>query len=156
MWTFNTAIEQIEYCGFECEGGPLTGNSAWQWLKAQVHIPERASRVTIAEIIVLVEEHFNLAPGRLSGPEQSREVYTPRHIAYKLARVHTLRSYPVIARAFNRADHTSIISGISSISKRMEKEPDTLAHYTQLNARLEQLAASNSSEEKIDEPSLSD
>lgn len=32
-WNVATAIEQIEKCGFECEGGPLANNVAYQWLR---------------------------------------------------------------------------------------------------------------------------
>lgn len=142
-WTFKTAVEQIESCDFECIAGPLANNIAWRWLKTQVKVPEGAIRVRIVEIKALVEEHFKLAPGRLTGPEQVREVSVPRQIAFKLARVHTLRSYPLIGREFSR-DHTVIITGIRSIDKRMAKEPETRDHYDTLNERLVQLAASNS------------
>jgi hypothetical protein len=27
-----TAIDQLNYCHYECEGGPLRNNVAWQWL----------------------------------------------------------------------------------------------------------------------------
>lgn len=30
------AIEQIEKCDFECEGGPLANNVGWRWLKGQM------------------------------------------------------------------------------------------------------------------------
>lgn len=33
-WAVKTAIEQIEKCAFECQGGPLGNNDAWRWLKA--------------------------------------------------------------------------------------------------------------------------
>lgn len=33
-WAVKTAIEQIEKCAFECQGGPLENNDAWRWLKA--------------------------------------------------------------------------------------------------------------------------
>jgi hypothetical protein len=84
-WTFKTAVEQIESCDFECIAGPLANNIAWRWLKTQVKVPEGAIRVRIVEIKALVEEHFKLAPGRLTGPEQVREVSVPRQIAFKLA-----------------------------------------------------------------------
>lgn len=31
-WNNHSAIKQIEICGYECEGGPLRHNTAWQWL----------------------------------------------------------------------------------------------------------------------------
>lgn len=35
-WAAKTAIEQIEKCSFECEGGPLANNDAWRWLRAAI------------------------------------------------------------------------------------------------------------------------
>ncbi|MCX7585056.1 hypothetical protein [Phenylobacterium sp. 58.2.17] len=34
--TTKAAIDQIEKCGFECEGGPLSNNVGWRWLKAHL------------------------------------------------------------------------------------------------------------------------
>lgn len=31
-WSIKTALEQINKCDFECEGGPLKNNVAYQWL----------------------------------------------------------------------------------------------------------------------------
>lgn len=32
-WSIATALEQIDKCAFECEGGPLANNTAYIWLK---------------------------------------------------------------------------------------------------------------------------
>ena len=32
-WSMKSAIEQIDKCAFECEGGPLSMNDAYIWLK---------------------------------------------------------------------------------------------------------------------------
>ena len=32
-WSIETALDQIRKCDFECEGGPLSNNVAWQWLE---------------------------------------------------------------------------------------------------------------------------
>jgi hypothetical protein len=37
-WTMKTAIEQVQKCGFECEGGPLANNDAWTWLAASAEV----------------------------------------------------------------------------------------------------------------------
>lgn len=31
-WTMKSAIEQIQKCAFECEGGSIENNDAWIWL----------------------------------------------------------------------------------------------------------------------------
>ena len=33
-WSIKTALEQVRSCDFECEGGPLSNNIAWQWLES--------------------------------------------------------------------------------------------------------------------------
>lgn len=33
-WSMASAIEQINKCAFECEGGSIDNNDAWRWLKA--------------------------------------------------------------------------------------------------------------------------
>jgi hypothetical protein len=35
-YTVQTAIEQIEKCSFQCEGGPLENNTGYRWLKEQI------------------------------------------------------------------------------------------------------------------------
>lgn len=31
-WTMKSAIEQIQKCSFECEGGSIENNDAWRWI----------------------------------------------------------------------------------------------------------------------------
>lgn len=31
-WTMKSAIEQVQKCAYECEGGALENNDAWRWL----------------------------------------------------------------------------------------------------------------------------
>lgn len=37
-WSMASAIEQIERCEFECEGGPIKNNDAWLWLASAAKI----------------------------------------------------------------------------------------------------------------------
>lgn len=32
------AVDQIDSCSFECEGGPLEKNVAWEWIKAALKV----------------------------------------------------------------------------------------------------------------------
>lgn len=145
-WTFNTAIEQIEKCDFECEGGPLRNNAAWRWLKNALKEPDDLPRPRIADIKALVARHFKIAHGRLEGPELVREVTIPRHIAYRLVRIHTLRSYPMIGREFGGRDHSSVIDGIRSINRRMAESPELRDAYEAIDAKIVQLVLPNSKE----------
>ncbi len=42
-WTIETAIEQVEKCGFEHEGGPLKNNDAWRWIVMTLIASDQAS-----------------------------------------------------------------------------------------------------------------
>ncbi len=37
-WSVPMALDQIRKCDFECGGGPLANNVAWQWLEAAAKI----------------------------------------------------------------------------------------------------------------------
>ena len=37
-WSMKTALEQIDKCQFECDGGPLSLNDAYIWLKGAAKI----------------------------------------------------------------------------------------------------------------------
>ena len=37
-WTLKEAVEQIESCGFHCEGGSLKFNDAFIWLKKEASL----------------------------------------------------------------------------------------------------------------------
>jgi hypothetical protein len=38
-WTFKTAVQQIDACGFECEAGPIANSEAWRWIKDRLTRP---------------------------------------------------------------------------------------------------------------------
>lgn len=97
----------------------------------------------IAEIKDEVAREFQLARHDIDSDRQSRDVTVPRHIAYKLARLHTTYSFPRIGRDFGGRDHTTIMTGIRSIDKRLAKEPELQDRFDAINARLDQLAAPN-------------
>ncbi len=37
-WSIKTALEQINRCNYECEGGPLKNNVAWRWLEGAAKV----------------------------------------------------------------------------------------------------------------------
>lgn len=57
-WNMLTAIEQIQKCRFECEGGPLENNDAWRWIvmtsffanQSQDHINEYLYSHSVCDI----------------------------------------------------------------------------------------------------------
>jgi hypothetical protein len=63
---FESAIEQIEKCDFQCQGGPLSNNVAWRWLKQQEdHLPIEARQALMVghdEVIRLRRQLAELEP----------------------------------------------------------------------------------------------
>lgn len=70
---------------------------------------------TIHEIQEAVAEHYNLSVEALTANTRTYRVITPRHIAYWLSRRITKKSYLVIARQFNRRDHSTVAHGVKTV-----------------------------------------
>lgn len=104
----------------------------------------------IAAIKDEVIREFHLARHDLDSDRRGREITVPRHIAFKLTKLHTTYSLPRIGREFGGRDHTTVLSGIRSIEKRLAEEPETKDRFDAINARLDQLAAGNSDEGEAD------
>ena len=65
-------------------------------------------RLRVADVIEVVARRYDLDPVALSGPSREQPIVTARHLAMRLARELTGKSYPEIGRAFNR-DHSTVI-----------------------------------------------
>ena len=63
-------------------------------------------RLRVADVIEVVARRYDLDPVALSGPSREQPIVTARHLAMRLARELTGKSYPEIGRAFNR-DHST-------------------------------------------------
>jgi hypothetical protein len=48
-YTVASALAQIEKCDFECEGGPLTHNTGYLWLKAHL---EKGPKFSLGEWVI--------------------------------------------------------------------------------------------------------
>lgn len=72
---------------------------------------------TLLQIRSAVAAHYEITEADLTGPSRQAVFARPRMLAYKLSRDLTGASVSDIGR-FYRKDHTSIISGIQSISNR--------------------------------------
>ena len=73
---------------------------------------------TIKRIVEVVAYEFCLTPADITAHRKTWQLVIPRHICMFLARKLTLHSYPLIAKKLRR-DHSSVISGIENIEKRM-------------------------------------
>jgi chromosomal replication initiator protein len=74
----------------------------------------------IADIQRRVAEHFGISTDELLSSR--RRPARPRQVAYYLCRELTPSSLPQIGRAFAR-DHTTILSGIIQVERRLRSDP---------------------------------
>lgn len=51
-WDMYTAVEQIDWCKFENEAGPLANNVAWRWLKDRIDNGPRFAMGQVVEMDV--------------------------------------------------------------------------------------------------------
>jgi hypothetical protein len=76
----------------------------------------------IRRIIELTAEYFDTTVDEILADRRAAEIAVPRQVAYHLAYELTPSSLPVIGRIFRR-DHTTVMSGIDALGRRMEDDP---------------------------------
>lgn len=78
--------------------------------------------MTTEEIIRTVAARFGVSVGSILGRSRTKEIVRARHAAMWLSRASLLageyrRSYPDIARAFCRGDHTSVMYAVRKVGQ---------------------------------------
>lgn len=76
---------------------------------------ESENIITIYDIKLATCKVFNISMEDLNGLTRKHKISYPRQLAMYLSRKHTGLSYPQIAKAFNRLDHTTIIHAYNKI-----------------------------------------
>ena len=74
-------------------------------------------RTSPENIIKATASYFHLTITELSSDSREKHILTPRQIAMYLMKTELSLSYPQIARAFNRKDHTTAMNSIQKITK---------------------------------------
>jgi hypothetical protein len=73
--------------------------------------------ITADHVITTVAHYFGLTQDELLSRSRRRAFTLPRQIGMHLARQLAAKSLPVIARRFNRADHTTVLHAIGKITR---------------------------------------
>lgn len=89
-------------------------------------------------IIEKVGEHFNVPVQKLLGARRDQHVAFCRQVAMYLLRECTELSYPEIARALHRKEHTTVIHGYWVIQRRMELAPEFRVRIERLKEECQQ------------------
>ncbi len=78
--------------------------------------------VSMTDILNLVAAQTGMTAERLKGSSRARPLVRYRQIFMFLARAHTRKSFPAIARFLNGRDHTTVLHGVRSITVLRETD----------------------------------
>ncbi len=100
-------------------------------------IPEKDTRpVTMAEIIQVTSESFDLSVAELTGPSRRQPLARARQIAMYLCRDLTDYSLPKIGREFGGRDHTTVIHALERVKSLMQSDQEIFDRVTALSHAL--------------------
>ncbi len=88
-------------------------------------ILQKASVISIEYIQEMVCKFFNINIKDLKSTQRSNDVAFPRQVGMYLCRILTNDSYPKIAEAFNKKDHTTVMHAYKKIEQDIKQNPDS-------------------------------
>jgi chromosomal replication initiator protein len=94
--------------------------------------------LTVESIQREVASYFEVKLHDLKGPKRHRAVAHPRMIAMYLSRQLTSMSYPEIGSRFGGKDHSTIISAVKKIEKKIAEDASLRSVVSTLTTRLRQ------------------
>ena len=90
-----------------------------------VVIIQKASVISIEYIQEMVCKYFNITIKDLKSTQRSNDISFPRQIGMYLCRILTNESYPAIAKAFDKKDHTTVIHAYKKIEQELKQNPES-------------------------------
>jgi len=93
---------------------------ARQTLEGSITRP--AEHVTVEHVLKAVASYYNLKVSDLKSPRRHKSLAGPRAVAMYLARTHTKESYPDLGRAFGGKHHTTIISAVEKVARKLKAD----------------------------------
>jgi chromosomal replication initiator protein len=79
--------------------------------------------ISVERVLRAVAGYYNIKIADLKSPRRHKTIAHPRAVAMYLARQHTRESYPDLGRAFGGKHHTTVLSAVEKVSKRLKSEP---------------------------------
>ena len=79
--------------------------------------------VTADAIIKAVANYYGLKVADIKSARRHKSIAGPRAVAMYLARTHTKDSYPDLGRGFGGKHHTTVISAVDKIAKKLKDDP---------------------------------
>lgn len=120
--------------GAKLHGRPITSDYCREVLQDIFSAQDRL--VKIENIQKTVAEYYQLRVSDLTSVRRTRSIVRPRQIAMAIARELTNRSFPEIAVAFGRQDHTTVLYACRKVEKLRKAETAIETDYRNLIRRL--------------------
>lgn len=81
--------------------------------------PTQPKRLTSNQVVERTAKYFELDLDEITGPKRNRSIVVPRQIAMYLLRSELHMSFPKVANALGRKDHTTAIHSVEKIEKNI-------------------------------------
>jgi chromosomal replication initiator protein len=108
-------------------GRPLTLQAAMEAL-TDAAIGARRAKITRADVVAAVAEHFGVTLEALRGRSRAKEIVGPRQVAMYLLREETQSSLLEIGQELGGRDHTTVIHGIEKVESQLQTDTALRSH----------------------------
>jgi chromosomal replication initiator protein len=98
-------------------------------------VPRRRT-LTATTIIEKTAAYFNLQPSDITGSKRDKDIVVPRQIAMYLIHEELGLSYPKIAVALGKRDHTTAIHSVRKIERLIEVDDDLRSEVNHIKERI--------------------
>jgi chromosomal replication initiator protein len=85
-------------------------------------ITRAPEHISVEQVLKAVASYYSLKVTDLKSGRRHKSLAGPRAVAMYLARTHTGESYPDLGRAFGGKHHTTIISAVEKMTRRLKTE----------------------------------
>jgi len=104
----------------QLQGAPLNVDTAKAAL-ASLASDGRQRRVSVADILAAVADHYHLPADDLRGKQRDKHIVGPRQVAMYLMRQETEASLLEIGQALGGRDHSTVLHGCEKISREINE-----------------------------------
>ena len=105
----------------QLQGMPLTIDTAKAAL-ASLATDGRQRRVSVADVLEAVAEHYRISPDDLRGKQRDKHIVVPRQVAMYLMRQETEASLMEIGQALGGRDHSTVLHGCEKINREVNED----------------------------------
>jgi chromosomal replication initiator protein len=96
----------------------------------------RPKHLSAKQIIERTARHFQIPVEEITGPKRDKDIVVPRQVAMYLLREELKLSFPKIAEALGRKDHTTAIHSVAKIHKEAELDASLRSSLADIKEKL--------------------